>query len=84
MIQPKPQSIEQIRERIRKMSDAELRKHDREDTQFVISTTAVVNWSEGWLPARNPFLLRFRLSPRLSCPICLVEKFGNSVCEIPA
>jgi hypothetical protein len=29
MIQPKPESIEQIRERIHKMSDAELRKHGR-------------------------------------------------------
>ena len=29
MIQPKPESIEQIRERVRKMSDAELRKYGR-------------------------------------------------------
>ena len=29
MIQSKPESIEQIRERIRKMSDAELRKYGR-------------------------------------------------------
>jgi hypothetical protein len=29
MIQPKPEGIEQIRERIRKMSDAELRKFGR-------------------------------------------------------
>jgi hypothetical protein len=29
MIQPKPESIEQIRERISKMSDAELRKYGR-------------------------------------------------------
>jgi hypothetical protein len=44
-----------------------------------LSTAAAVNWSEGWLPKRISVLLRFRFSPRLSSPICFVEKFGNFV-----